>query len=577
MDLLTDHAAPDLSPEWAAAQEAAVALPHDRPAVAAVTGARSSVGGHWSRDAVVYQVYLRSFADADGDGEGDLVGLTARLDHLAWLGVDAVWITPHYVSPQADGGYDVADHRAIDPRYGTLADFDALLARAHERGIRVLVDIVPNHTSAEHPWFVAALAAPAGHPIRDRYVFVDPAPDGGPPNNWQSCFGGPAWTLHEPSGQYYLHLYAPEQPDLNWRHADVVAEYADIVKFWVDRGTDGVRVDVAAGLFKDAGLRDNPGTYAPDLLGHGPEQAHTWNQPEVHDIWRSWRTLLDTYDHDPMMVGEVCLADTDAVADYVRSQEMHQALALQLIKTGFGAEEWASTINRYVVSLAGCDGVPGWGLGNHDKDRPATRYGGAELGAARARGALLATLALPGAYYLYAGEELGLETAEVPEAARQDPIFHRSGGTRKGRDGVRIPMPWTRSGATAGFNDTGRSWLPQPAGWAEHSVEAQTENPSSSLWLHRDALAVRRALVAGRGVASVTCHDEALIVTNELPDGRRLSAVFNMSADGGAAAVTVPEAAGRCVLRSDGQASVAGEPVVVPAGACVWVLAGSVG
>ncbi|GAA4325350.1 hypothetical protein GCM10023162_31780 [Klenkia terrae] len=293
----------------------------------------------WWRSAVVYQVYLRSFADSDSDGIGDLAGLRSRLPYLVWLGVDALWINPHYPSGGADGGYDIVDYRAVDPDYGDLADLEALIADARALGLKVILDVVPNHTSAQHAWFRAALADPDA-PEASRYHFA-PASEQ-PPNNWQSLFGGPAWS-RTPDGRWYLHLFAPEQPDLNWRDPAVAEDFDATLRFWLDRGVSGFRVDVAYGLVKDAGLRDNPGTYSPTLFGHGPEQAMTWNQPEVHDVWRRWRAICDEYP-DTMLVGEVCLADLEQVALYSRPDEMHQSFSFRLIKSGWDAAAFADGV-----------------------------------------------------------------------------------------------------------------------------------------------------------------------------------------------------------------------------------------
>jgi alpha-glucosidase len=412
--------------------------------------ARSAADTPWWRDAVVYQIYLPSFADSNGDGIGDLPGITSRIDHLASLGVDAIWLTPHYPSPMADGGYDITDHTDVHPDFGTLADYDTLLAVAHAAGLRVLIDIVPNHVSAAHPWFTAALAGQ--EQARARFHFRPPAAVGGPPNNWQSLFGGPAWTLDATSGEYYLHLFSPDQPDLNWDHPDVRAEYERVLRFWLDRGTDGVRVDVAAGLLKDPALRDNPGTYSPGLFGHGPEQVHTWDQPGVHEIYTSWQAILDSYPHAPASVGEVCLADLDATAAYCRPGELGSAFTIELLKTSWGAAEYAHAIAGPLAAFTQVGARPSWVLSNHDKSRMVTRFGGGLRGAAAARAAALLLLGLPGAAYLYAGDELGLPDAHVPEDRRKDPIFHRSGGSRAGRDGVRVPLPWTDQARHAGFS-----------------------------------------------------------------------------------------------------------------------------
>ena len=523
----------------------------------------------WWVDAVVYQVYLRSFADSNGDGDGDLAGLTSRLDHLCWLGVDALWLTPHYPSPQADGGYDVTNYCDVDPMYGTTEDFGDLLEAAHARGLRVLIDLVPNHTSSQHPWFKAAMAD-ADSVERDYYHFADPGPDGGVPNNWQSCFGGPAWTLDPVSGQYYLHLFSPDQPDLNWRHPHVRSHFEDVLRFWLDLGVDGVRVDVAAGLVKDAQLRDNPGVYAADLMGHGPEQRHTWDQPEVHDIWAAWRAIANEYAVQRALIGEVCLADLEAVSQYCRTEEMHSAFALQLLKTPWEATAWARCLGKTAAAFDTVAGVPSWVLGNHDKDRATTRFGGGDLGHARARGAAMLLLSLPGSAYVYAGDELGLPNADVDPKDRRDPIFVRSGGERVGRDGCRTPMPWEESGPTLGFSSAARGWLPTPAGWQDKSVQAQRKDPSSTLSLHRSALHLRRELEAGTGRAVVSSHPDrpdVLEVGNVLVSGQRLTALLNM----GEAPVLVPDVGGHLLLASAADVVRSSSGVTLPVGACAWV------
>ena len=455
---------------------------------------RPAADAKWWRDAVVYQVYLRSFADANGDGIGDLTGLRSRLPYLAWLGVDALWLTPHYPSGGADGGYDVSDYRNVDPDFGSTDDVRLLVEDAHALGLRVLLDVVPNHTSAKHAWFQSALADPTG-PETLRYHFVDVDPDHPEqrPNNWVSLFGGPAWSKTPDGRRWFLHLFAPEQPDLNWRDPMVGDDFEATLRFWLDMGVDGFRVDVAYGLFKDPDLRDNPGTYSPTLFGHGPEQAMTWNQPEVHDVWRRWRAVCDSYDGDRMLVGEVCLADLDEVALYARPDEMHQSFTFRLIKSGWDAAAFAEAIETALTSLGAVGAPVSWVLGNHDKDRQVTRFGGGTQGLARARAATLLLLSLPGSAYLYAGDELGLPQAVVPDAQKQDPIFFHSGGARPGRDGCRIPMPWNTA-TGVGFSPDGSDapWLPVPTGWADYAASTQIADPTSTLMLYRDALQVRR-------------------------------------------------------------------------------------
>jgi alpha-glucosidase len=520
----------------------------------------------WWRSAVVYQVYLRSFADGNGDGIGDLAGLRARLPYLSWLGVDALWINPHYPSGGADGGYDISDYRAVDPDYGDVADLEALVADARRLGLRVVLDIVPNHTSDQHPWFQAALADPDS-PEASRYHFAPASEE--PPNNWRSLFGGPAWS-RTPDGRWYLHLFAPEQPDLNWRDPAVGADFERTLRFWLDKGVSGFRVDVAYGLFKDAGLRDNPGLYSPTLFGHGPEQAMTWNQPEVHDVWRRWRSICDEYP-DTMIVGEVCLADPAEVALYSRPDEMHQSFCFRLLKSGWDVEAFADGV-RSALDAFGAVGAPvSWVLGNHDKDRQVTRFGGGAVGTARARAAALMMLALPGSAYVYAGDELGLPQAVVPDELKQDPIFHRSGGARAGRDGCRVPMPWNAT-AGVGFSvaatpgAAAEPWLPVPADWARYSVARQAADDDSVLRLYRRALAIRAENPAlGSGDATVDTRGDVLTVRCT-GGGRTVRCVVNMGAE-----TVVVGAAGTVLLASAANVHRSGSSVALPPDTAVWL------
>jgi len=455
----------------------------------------------WWRSAVIYQVYPRSFADSDGDGTGDLAGLTGRLPYLRDLGVDAVWLSPFYRSPMADGGYDVADYRDVDPRFGTLADFDRMLAEAHRLALRIIVDIVPNHTSSEHPWFVDALAAPPGSPARDRYVFrPGHGPDGAePPNDWQSLFTGPAWT-RTADGSWYLHLFDPAQPDLNWRSTRTREEFRAILRFWLDRGVDGFRVDVAHGLIKAAGLPDaGPTAAAPQAGGdHVPARdiAPYFDQEDVHEVYREWRAILDTYPGERMAVAEVWATAPDRVARYVRADELHQAFNFDFLDAPWSAAAFRSIIDAS-LGAAGAVGAPStWVLSNHDRQRHVTRYGGGAVGLARARAAILLILALPGSAYLYQGEELGLgEVLDLPAAARQDPAWVRSGGAVTGRDGCRVPLPWSGDAPPFGFSPPDASappWLPQPAAWRLLTAQAQAAQPDSMRSLYREALRLRR-------------------------------------------------------------------------------------
>ncbi|MBU2665328.1 glycoside hydrolase family 13 protein [Actinoplanes bogorensis] len=479
----------------------------------------------WWRDAVVYQVYLRSFADGNGDGIGDLAGLRTRLPYLASLGVDAVWVTPHYVSGGADGGYDVIDYTAVDPSYGTVEDVRALVTDAHALGLRVLLDIVPNHTSDQHEWFQQALADPSS-PFADLYHFMPPSES--PPNNWQSMFGGPAWS-RTPDGRWYLHLFTPQQPDLNWDEPAVADAFDEVLRFWFDLGVDGFRVDVAYGLFKDPAYRDNPGIYSPTLFGHGPEQAMTTNQPRVHQIWRRWRSVADSYPGDRMLVGEVSLADLDEVGLYARPDELHHAFQFRLLKSDWDAAAFADTITEALAAFDRVGAPAPWVLGNHDKARQVTRYGSER----RARAAAMLMLALPGSAYLYAGEELGLPEAFVPDEARRDPIFFRSNGKRAGRDGCRIPMPWESLTRNAGFT-SGTPWLPIPANWPAYAVDRQAVDPSSTLALYQQAILLRDLYPAlGSGQASVTLTDGVIRVdlTSRFGDPDPITCYINMGSD----------------------------------------------
>lgn len=477
-------------------------------------------GADWWRSAVIYQVYVRSFADGDGDGTGDLAGVRARLPYLRDLGVDAIWFTPWYVSPLADGGYDVADYRAIDPQFGTLAEAEQLIAEARAHGIRTIVDVVPNHVSAEHPWFRAALAAGPGSPERARFWFHPGRGADGDriPTDWVSDFQGSTWTrTTNPDGtpgEWYLHLFTPEQPDLNWDHPDVRREHEEVLRFWFDRGAAGIRIDSAALLVKDPALPPVPDD-------PGPGQHPHVDRDEIHDIYRAWRAVADAYDEPRVLVGEVWLADRERFAHYLRPDEMHTAFNFDFMARPWSAKELRESIQTTLDAHAPVGAPPTWVLSNHDVTRPVTRYGRADssfafarkragiptdlaLGLRRARAAALLTAALPGSLYVYQGDELGLpEVEDLPPEAVQDPMHARSGGVDPGRDGCRVPLPWHRAGTTYGFGpeDGAPAWLPQPAGWGALSVEAQSADPASVLALYRRLLALRRAEPALHGSA----------------------------------------------------------------------------
>ncbi|MFD5870563.1 glycoside hydrolase family 13 protein [Streptomyces sp. NPDC060322] len=475
-----------------------------------------SVTTHWWRHAAIYQIYVRSFADGDGDGTGDLAGVRSRLPYLRELGVDALWFNPWYTSPMADGGYDVADYRDIDPLFGTLAEAELLITEAHEHGLRVLIDLVPNHCSDQHVWFRDALAAGPGSPERERFWFVPGRGADGelPPNDWTSYFGGSAWTrvteADGTAGPWYLHMFAPEQPDLNWEHPEVRAEFEDVLRFWLDRGVDGFRIDVAHGLAKKPGLPD---------VGPDPDVTDLPYQDcdAVHDIYRSWRKILDTYDGDRTFVGEVWLPTPEQSARYLRPDELHSAFNFDLLCCAWDADALRRVVEETFAGHAPVGAPPTWVLSNHDTIRHVTRYGREDtsfdmgdkrlldpsdpvLGRRRARAAALLTLALPGGVYVYQGDELGLpEVQDLPDALLQDPTFVRSGGADRGRDGCRVPLPWSRSGASLGFSPepaTAAPWLPQPADWSALSVAAQESDPDSFLSLYRAALALRRERLA---------------------------------------------------------------------------------
>ncbi|MCM2391041.1 glycoside hydrolase family 13 protein [Streptomyces albipurpureus] len=443
----------------------------------------------WWRDAVIYQVYVRSFADSDGDGIGDLQGARARLPHLAELGVDAVWLTPFYRSPQADGGYDVADYRAVDPLFGDLADADSLVREAHRLGLRVIVDIVPNHTSDQHTWFQAALA---GGDERDRYHFRPGRGTNGelPPNDWESVFGGPAWT-RTAAGDWYLHLFASQQPDLNWEHPAVHTEFESILRFWLDLGIDGFRIDVAHGMIKAAGMPDIGQREQAKMIG--AQVLPFFDQDGVHEIHRSWRRLLDSYDGERIGVAEAWAPSAERLALYVRPDELHQAFNFQFLTCAWDAAAMRRVIDESLAATTSVGATTTWVLSNHDVVRHTTRYGDGERGLRRARAAALLTLALPGSAYVYQGEELGLPEVDVPDSLRQDPAFFRGDGQEGLRDGCRVPLPWSGDSAPYGFGPGG-SWLPQPESWKSLSVAAQRGNPDSTLELYRSAIALRRQL-----------------------------------------------------------------------------------
>jgi alpha-glucosidase len=530
----------------------------------------------WWRDAVIYQVYPRSFADGNGDGMGDLPGIRARLPYLKQLGVDAVWLSPFYASPQADAGYDVTDYCAVDPMFGTLTDADDLVRDAHALNLRVIVDLVPNHCSDQHEWFKQALSEGPGSPLRERFHFRPGKGEHGelPPNDWESIFGGPAWTRTANAdgtpGDWYLHLFAAEQPDFNWDHPTVHDEFRSILRFWLDLGIDGFRIDVAHGLVKAAGLPDIGYSGQVKLLG--TEAMPYFDQDGVHEIYRSWRKILDEYEGERIAVAEAWTPTVERSALYLRPDELHQAFNFEYLTTGWDATELRAVIDRSLNAMDAVGAPATWVLSNHDVVRHTTRLavGAEERGLRRGRAATLLMLALPGSAYLYQGEELGLpEVVDLPDEVRQDPAFFRNSGQDGTRDGCRVPIPWAGDSAPYGFGpvEGGPSWLPQPAEWAELSIEAQDGDPTSTLEFYRSALAVRHehpALGAGRTVTWLEAPEGVLAFRRDSEHGTFVCTV-NLTA----LPVSVPSP-GRPLLASADFEAGEGESVVLPGDTTVW-------
>ena len=488
----------------------------------------------WWRDAVIYQVYVRSFADGNGDGAGDLIGLIEHLDYIASLGVDGVWLNPCYPSPQMDHGYDVADYFDIEPSYGDLEIFDQLIERANKLGLRILMDVVPNHCSDQHDWFTEAVAAGRGSKQRERFWFRDGQGLNGelPPNNWKAVFGGGAWTrITEPDGspgQWYLHTFTPWQPDFNWLNEDVVDYFDRMLRFWFDRGVDGFRVDAVTVVGKHPELPHAPDTpVGMTEMAAWASNPYTLFWPSAHDVWRHWREVIDQYERDHPNREIVTVAEAytpgrpDLLLKYVEPDQFHQSFTFDLLLSPWNAQSFHKTAAKSYRSLHASGSSMTWALNNHDVHRVVTRYGRADahlssswtgnnlvnsdasidlqLGNRRARAAALLILGLPGAAYLYMGEELGLpEVLDIPDTDRQDPIFARTEGREKGRDGCRVPMPWTESPANlSGFSISSsvKAWMPQPEGWGALSVEVQEQGEDSILHLYRRALQLRSRLV----------------------------------------------------------------------------------
>jgi len=501
----------------------------------------------WWQRGVVYQIYPRSFQDSNGDGIGDLPGITRRLDYLQQLGIDAIWISPFYPSPMADFGYDVADYVDVDPLFGTLADFAALLQAAHARGLRVILDLVPDHTSDQHPWFQESRAT-RDNPKRDWYLWRDAAPDGGPPNNWLSNFGGSAWAWDAPTGQYYLHSFVTEQPDLNWRNPAVEAALFAVMRFWLDRGVDGFRVDVLHGLLKDAAWRDNP----PNphwQAGMDPYRAqlqiYSRNRPDAHPIIMRMRQLLDSYPDDRVLIGEIYLPNDELMVYYgPHGDEVHLPFNFQLITLAWNAEVIRAAVDAYEAALP-AGGWPNWVLGNHDRHRVASR-----VGPAQARVAALLLLTLRGTPTLYYGDELGMTDVPIPPEWVQDPWERNVPGLGLGRDPERTPMQWAAT-PYAGFS-TVPPWLPVAADYATVNVAAQDADPHSMLAFQRTLLALRRAqpALAVGSYQSLPSGDSAVFAYRRTAGDQSLLIVLNLSPD--LRRLVLPGAAATALLSTHG-------------------------
>ena len=530
----------------------------------------------WWRDAVVYQIYPRSFSDSDGDGIGDIPGIRARLPYLHDLGVDAVWLSPFYPSPLLDGGYDVADPRDVDPRLGTVDDMRALVTEAHELGLRVFVDVVPNHFSWEHPWFKAALETAPGSPEWGRFHAKYGKGENGelPPNNWPSAFGGPAWTpIPGHPGWWYLHLFDSSQPDVNWGNPEIHADYEKTLRFWFDMGVDGFRIDVAHSLIKEEGLPDGPEPDGQILAGN--ERGPAWDQPGVHEVWREWRRIADSYEPARAFVGEAWVATTEAQAAYTRSDELHTTFNFHFLRAYWDSEVIRDVIGTSLLTSAAVGAPPTWVLSNHDVWRPVTRFApwldaetiDLEAGRRRALAMSLLSLALPGSAYLYQGEELGLpEVLDLPDEARQDPTWFRTEGAVKGRDGCRVPIPWSGQEPPYGFS-TGTPWLPQPTDWAGFTAEAQAADPASTLALYRTALRVRResdVLGDGELIWRESGHPDVLAI--ERPGDSAILVLLNVSDT-----ERLVEIEGEVLVSTGGVEYDEGGALVLAKDSCTWI------
>ncbi len=524
----------------------------------------------WWKESVIYQIYPRSFFDSNGDGEGDLLGITSKLSYVADLGVDAIWLSPFYRSPNKDGGYDIANPRDVDPRFGELSDVKELIERANELGLKVLVDVVPNHFSDQHQWFQDALKAGSGSKERSRFHFYDAKSDGAPPNNWISLFGGPSWTQVE-DGQYYLHLFDSSQPDLNWENADIAEDFEKTLRFWLDLGADGFRIDVAHGLVKEDILKDhhNPQGLS-DALRLDIEMDNNvrnellatvpfFDRDGVHEIYRSWRRLFDSYDREVMAVAEAWVHPPINATRYVRPDELHQVFNFDLLVAPFDAKELFACIDQTLQLISTVNTSPTWALSNHDTPRVASR-----LGENEARALALFVFALPGSCYVFSGQELGLPDAELADSDRQDPAFFRTAGVQKGRDGARVPLPWAGEATPFGFT-TGKPWLPIPQEWRELTVENQIENISSSHTLYKLAIKLRAEFLVNSGNLEwkIRAEDGVLAFTRG-----EITVFLNSSSE----EKTLPTT-GTLLIASSAAVVVNGETISMAPSSSAWVLA----
>jgi len=528
----------------------------------------------WWRQAVVYQIYPRSFKDNDGNGIGDLKGIISKSDYLQQLCVDAIWLSPFYPSSLHDGGYDVDDYRNVDPKIGTLADFSELIESMHSRNIKVFVDIVPNHTSSHHKWFEEALASQPGSAARDRYIFVDSDNDG-PPNDWPSHFGPSAWTQVS-DGQWYLHLFAPEQPDLNWENAEVREDFLKTLRFWSDLGVDGFRVDVAHGLAKDMKqIKTKVTGVTPE---HIPEDGShpLFDRNEVYEIYESWREVLDSYEPPRIAVAE-CGAPISRRVNYANSKSLHQAFNFEFLNASWSAKEYFALTDSAIKRAIHGESSSTWVLSNHDTVRHRSRFGlpseiklnewllsedkppieNRELGASRAMAVIAFLLALPGSTYIYQGEELGLpEVVDLPHEALADPLWLRTNQKEKGRDGCRVPLPWLKSAPFFGFS-TQSSHLPQPTWFGEFSVEKQDTETNSFLNFYRDALMLRKENQCDESFEWISNSNEEVL---QFKRSNGWQCVINFSQ--------------KSVECPSGQVILATAPIInkkIPANATVWV------